>query len=161
MVLIRPVLEGELNRAVPLLHTAFAEKAERFGLTAQNCPTHTAFLTLERLIFEQSNGVLMYFLMHRSALAGFFGLDLREHELILTHLGVLPEHRRHGCGTAALGFARDKAHDFGLPIVSVGLIDADLPLKSWYARNGFSERETRDLPILPFAVCYMEALTEV
>jgi len=39
---------------------------------------------------------------------------------------------------------------------SFGIVNEQEVLKSWYKGLGFTEKETRSYPHLPFTVCFME-----
>lgn len=152
---IREVKPSGLGQCLEVIHKSFAPVAQRFHLTESNCPTHTSFIKLERLIFEANNGVDMYCLCDGEELIGFVGLDRRESEIVIEHLCVLPERQKQGLGTKLMEFALGKASQLGYSRVSLGIIDADEQLRRFYERAGFSVECTREFPHLPFTVCYM------
>lgn len=155
-VRIDAVVPPQLTDCAGVIRESFAPVAERFFLTPENCPTHTSFITPQRLIFESQNGVLMYALYVDEKLSGFVGLDKREGYAVVEHLCVLPQLQRQGLGTMLLDFITVKAEQMGYKKLSAGLIDADTALKSFYERAGYRQAEKRDFPHLPFTVCYME-----
>lgn len=151
----RQVIPSGLSECLEVIHKSFAPVAEEFHLTETNCPTHTSFIKLERLIFEASNGIDMYSLYDGEQMIGFVGLDKRESEIVIEHLCVLPERQGQGLGTRLMEFALQKSAEMGYRKVSLGIIDADDKLKRFYERLGFTEDCKRDFPHLPFTVCYM------
>lgn len=152
---IREIKASELNDCLYVIHRSFAPVAGQFHLTELNCPTHTAFIKLERLIFESQNGVDMYAICEGEEMIGFVGLDKRENEIDIKHLCVLPERQNLSYGTRLMNFALEKASQLGYSRVTAGIIDANERLKQFYLRLGFKEECKRDLPHLPFTVCYL------
>ncbi|MBQ1234535.1 MAG: hypothetical protein IIX77_02795, partial [Oscillospiraceae bacterium] len=54
-----PVTPGDFDAAVKVIRQSFATVAEAFGLTKENCPTHTSFITEDRLQRDWENNDLM------------------------------------------------------------------------------------------------------
>lgn len=154
-IIVREVKPSELSHCLEVIHKSFAPVAEEFHLTEINCPTHTSFIKLERLIFEAQNGVDMYGIYDGGSMIGFVGLDKREREIVIEHLCVLPEKQQCGFGTRLMEFAIERSAQMGYLRLSLGIIDADGKLKRFYERLGFREDGKRDYPHLPFTVCYM------
>lgn len=153
---IKEVLPSQLSDCVRVIRESFEPVAKRFYLTELNCPTHTSFITVERLIFEAQNGVLMYALYDNDELSGFVALDKREGFAAVRHLCVLPCKQRQGYGSRLLELVSDKALELGYKKLSAAIIDADKLLKGFYQKAGYRETEKREFPQLPFTVCYME-----
>lgn len=153
---IKEVLPSQLSDCAEVIRESFAPVAKRFYLTELNCPTHTSFITTQRLIFESQNGVLMYALYADDKLSGFVGLDKREGYAVVEHLCVLPMLQRQGLGTRLLDFVTIKAGEMGYKKLSAGIIDADSELKCFYKKAGYCETEKKELSHLPFTVCYLE-----
>lgn len=154
-IICRQVMPAGLSECLEVIHKSFAPVAEKFHLTEINCPTHTSFIKLERLIFESGNGVDMYGIYDGGQMIGFVGLDRRESEAVIEHLCVLPERQGQGHGTRLMEFALERSAELGYRRVSLGIIDADEKLRRFYERLGFIEECKRDFPHLPFTVCYM------
>ncbi|MFT3952819.1 MAG: GNAT family N-acetyltransferase [Oscillospiraceae bacterium] len=158
---IQELDRAQLHLAEAVLHRAFADVAEKFGLTQSNCPTNPAFITTERLINEADNGIAQYGIWENGTLCGFFGIERREDWIELTHLGVVPEFRHGGFGAAAVEFAKVHARRLGYKALRIGIIAENSVLKDWYARAGFAETRSQRFPQLPFTVCIMEAQTDI
>lgn len=58
--------------ALEIIHKSFGTVAENFNLTKENCPGHTAFMTLDKLqnSFKSGNQVFLYY--SGSIPVGFF-----------------------------------------------------------------------------------------
>lgn len=54
--MIRNVRAAELPACLEVIRKSFSTVAEEFGLTPENCPTHTSFVPLSRLEGEYQRG---------------------------------------------------------------------------------------------------------
>ncbi len=152
---IRRIEQSQLGECLEVIHRSFAPVAGQFHLTPLNCPTYTAFITLERLIFESGNGVEFYGIYDGTELVGVVGLDRRENEVQIKHLCVLPEKQNMNFGTRLMEYAAREAAKMGYRRISAGIIDENERLKKFYMRRGYTEIEKRSFTHLPFVVCYM------
>ena len=50
----------QLNICLDIIHRSFITVADEFGLTKDNCPNHTAFMTIDKLIRQYENGADMF-----------------------------------------------------------------------------------------------------
>ena len=153
--IVRRVEASQLGECLEVIRRSFAPVAGQFHLTELNCPTYTAFITLERLIFESQNGVDMFGCYEDGALIGFIGLDKRENEVQIKHLCVLPEKQNLSDGTRLMTFAAEEAGKMGYRRICAGIIDANERLKDFYKKLGYTEIDKRSFPHLPFTVCYL------
>ena len=61
----------QLNTCLEIIHKSFITVADEFGLTEENCPNHTAFMPIDKLIKELifniifSNTDKMIFIIHK------------------------------------------------------------------------------------------------
>lgn len=158
-VIIRKIDEHGLSESAEVLRRSFRTESEAYGLTEQSCPTDAAFISTDRLLWELGNGVYMYGAFLPSGegemQVGFVALDVREKWVNLEKLGVLPEFRRMGIGTALLDRAKHEAAAYA-GILRVGVIDENAEIKKWYSKRGFEYAESRAFEHLPFTVYYME-----
>lgn len=152
-----PVEEGDLQACLSVIHRSFATVAQAFGLTRENCPTHTSFLPLERLKQGWEEGQLMACLRRPEGIVGCAALARqKDGSFELKHLAVLPEYRCQGCGRRLVGWAEDRARREGAQLLKIGIIHDDRALAAWYEKLGFRQTGTARFAHLPFTVGFME-----
>jgi len=78
------------------------------------------------------------------------------HLYYIEKLAVLPDCRHKGMGKMLVSHALDYIASKGGQKVSIGIIDEQTILKTWYRMLGFTETGTKKFPHLPFTVCFME-----
>ncbi len=154
---VAPLTQDDLPACLKVLHAGFARVAAEFGLTAENCPTNAAFVTLERLQREWEQGVRFYGAWVDGQLVGCLQLaDQGNGVWELQKLAVLPACRHHGVGRALVEFARGEASRLGATALTIGIIEENARLRRWYEELGFIHCGTRTYPHLPFTVGRME-----
>ena len=154
---IRPVSKEELDACAKVVRKSFSTVALEFGLTMENCPTNGAFTRTEHLHSDLNRGASLYGLFGDGVLAGFFELKRRDDGSIeLEKLCVLPDHRHGGCGKMMLQHAGAEALKMGGKKITIGIIEGNARLKTWYMRHGFVPIRTASFPKLPFVVGFME-----
>lgn len=155
--MIRNVQAADLPECLDVIWKSFATVAEEFGLTPENCPTHTSFVPLSRLEGEFQRGDEMYALFQGEAMVGFAQLAFQGNGAFeLKKLAVLPEYRHLGYGGQLLDHAWQRTLALGGRKLTVGIIEESTTLKEWYRRNGFRSVGTRTFAHLPFLVGYLE-----
>lgn len=164
-VVIRTLTDSDLARATELIRLSFADVAERFCLTRENCPGNGAFLEEEKLRADHARGVRMFGLFRPGApevMAGFVALKPRGAAdgpaavWYVEKLAVSPQFRRQGAGSALLGHAVAYAKTAQAETISIGVIRDHLPLVRWYEQRGFRRTREKRFASLPFTVLYME-----
>lgn len=154
---IRPMEEKELDSCLSIIHESFATVAEEFGLTRENCPTHTSFLPRQALQQAWSEQQVMGCLERQSTLVGFVSLKEEDENVFeLKHLAVLPECRGQGYGEKLVQWAENQAIQRGGVLLRASIIEESTTLKQWYCKFGFRETGTRRFSHLPFLVGYLE-----
>ena len=147
----------ELPQAAALIRESFSTVAKEFGLTRQNCPTHTSFMKNAALKKHFDQGWLMYGLYEERRMVGFVALHTAEEGLfVLKHLAVLPAYRCRGYGKELLDFCKAQAQALGIWKIVLTVIEEHSKLKRWYLQNGFAHVGTQRFESLPFTVGYME-----
>jgi nucleoid-associated protein YejK len=58
--MIRRIELSEIEECLAVIHRSFETVAKEFGITQENCPTHTSFMKAERLYKQFNEGRLMY-----------------------------------------------------------------------------------------------------
>ena len=154
---IREIRQTELDIAARVIRLSFATVAEEFGLTEQNCPSHTSFITADKLKNHFERGWLMYGLYCDGRLVGYVSLSQENDGMFELHnLAVLPEYRHEGYGKQLLDFCKNKIKALGCNKITIGIIEENTILKNWYTANGFAHTGTKTFAHLPFTVGFME-----
>ena len=153
---IRPMNADETSLAADMLRRSFAEVAERYGLTVENCPKSPAFHTPERVMDDQTRGAAYWFLEEDRLVCGCVAMERHNQDVVyLERLAVLPEHRSKGFGKALVEHVLSRAKIDGVVRVEIGVVSENVSLKNWYGRFGFVETGTRRFDHLPFTVAFM------
>ena len=154
---IRPLEESQLDSALEVIHRSFATVAEEFGFTRENCPAHTSFIPIEKLLAQRSWGWSMFGAFLGGKMIGYASVSLKESEGFKLHnLAVLPEYRRIGCGKALVDHAKELVRKAGGRRLEIGIVNESEKLKRWYVGNGFAYLGNRKFDGLPFTVGFME-----
>lgn len=147
-----------LSAVCEVIHLAFADVAEEFHLTPQNCRNHPSFLSDSVLAASLCRpGVLCFGALADDVPVGFVAIWPKGHDVFeLTRLCVLPEHRRAGLGGRLIQAAFQAAEEHGAHKMEIGIIAENERLKRWYESYGFRATAVREYGHLPFTVCEME-----
>jgi len=146
----------QINIATDVIRTSFATVAAEFGLTEQNCPNHTSFITAGTLHSQFELGWLMYGLYKDKRLVGYVSLSNENDGVYEMHnLAILPEYRRRGYGKQLIDFCKGKVKELGGHKIDIGIIDENITLKNGYAANGFVHTGTETFTHLPFTAGFM------
>lgn len=133
-VMIRQVTtESELECSARVIRESFATVASDLALTPDNCPTHPAFTTPDKLAQMAEKGIKLFALYDDPTQIGFIAIEKASDEVYyIERLAVLPEHRHAGLGRQLMDFAFDYVRAAGGKTVSIGIIDENRTLKRWY-----------------------------
>jgi len=149
----------ELRECAQVIRAAFRTVADEQGLTAENCPTHPAFLAEEQLIAKVQAGMRVLSAMQDGKLVGVVGIQQTgERRYEMMRLAVLPAFRHLGLGRQLVEHVCQTVKTLGGNVVHIGIIDENTVLKQWYLDLGFVICETGRMPHLPFTLCWMEKL---
>ena len=147
----------ELNVCLEIICSSFITVAEELGLTKNNCPSHTAFMTIDKLEKQFDDGRLMFLFYQDAVPVGYFSLaKCSDEEWELNNLAVLPKYRHLGIGKAMIDNAVKMVKNYGGIKISIGIIEENLTLKNWYLKLGFNHLSTHKFEHLPFTVGFME-----
>jgi GNAT superfamily N-acetyltransferase len=142
-----------------LIRDSFADVANRFELTPENCPKHPSNYTREWVERDLARGVRYFILIADGNAVGCVGLEKASPAICyMERLAILPDHRGQGYGTRLAVYAMDQARDLCASTVGIGIIAADTGLKDFYKALGFKEGKTKTFPHLPFAVAFLNVL---
>jgi GNAT superfamily N-acetyltransferase len=154
---IYEIHQNQINTVAEVIRASFITVASEFGLTEQNCPNHTSFITADKLQSHIESGWLMYGLFNDERLIGYVSLSNKNDGVYELHnLAVLPEYRHKGYGKLLLDFCKSKVKENNGVKITIGIIEEHTVLKKWYAINGFVHIGTRIFTHLPFTVGFME-----
>lgn len=155
--MLQLIQEQNLEDCLEVIHKSFLTVADEFGLTPENCATNGAFMPFSRLNEDYQKGELMYGFYEGDTILGFMQLNKVSVDTFeLRKLGVLPEHRHKGIGKNMLAFAQNKVLELGGAKITIGIIEENTRLRSWYLANGFKHTGTKVFEHLPFTVGFME-----
>ena len=147
----------QLNICLEIIRSSFITVAGEFGLNEKNCPSHTAFITINKLEKQFDDGGPMFLFYQDTSPVGYFSLaKCSDDEWELNNLAVLPEYRHLGMGKAMVDYAIATVKNYGGNKLSVGIIEENITLKKWYLKLGFDHISTRKFESLPFTVGFME-----
>lgn len=147
----------QLNICLEIIRSSFATVAVEFGLTESNCPSHTAFMTIDKLEKQFDDNRSMFLFYQEDIPVGYFSLTkCNDDEWELNNLAVLPEFRHSGIGKALIDYAVVRVKNYDGNKISIGIIEENTKLKEWYLKLGFKHISTRKFEHLPFTVGFME-----
>jgi len=106
---------------------------------------------------EINNGLNMYIASEGNNNVGCVGTKCSKDENIwyIEKLAVIPTKRHTGIGSELLIFAINEIASKHAQKISIGIINENKQLKSWYEHHGFYEYEVKHVNHLPFTVCLM------
>ena len=147
----------QLNICLEIIRSSFITVAGEFGLTEKNCPSHTAFITIDKLEKQFDDGRPMFLFYQDTSPVGYFSLaKCSDDEWELNNLAVLPEYRHLGIGKSMIDYAVATVKNYGGNKISISIIEENTKLKQWYLKLGFTHISTRKFERLPFTVGLME-----
>lgn len=147
----------QLNICLDIIRSSFLTVAEEFCLTENNCPSHTAFMTIDKLQKQFDDGRPIFLFYQDGIPVGYFSLlKCRDEEWELNNLAVLPSYRHLGIGKAMVDYAVATVKNYGGPKISIRIIEENTLLKNWYLKLGFTHVSTHKFEHLPFTVGFMK-----
>jgi ribosomal protein S18 acetylase RimI-like enzyme len=156
-VVIRDITDDTLETSLAVIRTSFATVAKDFSLTPQNCPTHTAFITMEQLNLLKENGSKFFGLFTGNQQIGFVGVESTNNKTYdIELLAVLPEYRHKGYGEKLVSHIINYVKSHHGKILSLGMMNENTVLKNWYLGLGFKKTSIQRFEHLPFTVCVMD-----
>lgn len=156
-MIIRVESKEQLNICLDIIHKSFKTVADELNLTKDNCPSHTAFMPIEKLISQFDNDTPMFLYQLNDSFVGYFSLSVNDDSVELNNLAVLPEYRHLGIGKELVDYAITYSKNtIGASKISIGIVEENLILKEWYEKLGFVHIGTNKFKHLPFTVGFME-----
>lgn len=156
-MIIRVESEEQLNICLDIIHKSFQTVADELNLSKENCPSHTAFMPIEKLISQYKNDIPMFLYQYNECFVGYFSLSVNDDSVELNNLAVVPEYRHLGIGKELVDYAITYSKNvLGACKINIGIVEENLILKEWYEKSGFVHIGTKTFKHLPFAVGFME-----
>lgn len=150
---IRKAGAHETDALSRLIRVSYRDVAQRFKLTAQNCPKHPSNCTRDWVKRDMERGVTYFCLDHDGNTIGCAALERAgAEEGYLERLAVLPKYRQKGFGNALVQHVFEAAKASGICRIGIGIISEQEELKRWYQNMGFVEQEIKRISHLPFLV---------
>lgn len=143
-------LEGCLN----VLHKAYEVRDKELGLD-DSIKKHT-FITFEELKSMYDNGIQMYAYYVDNTPVAFLSFDIRDNEIKIKDIVVLPEYQKSGIGTTLLEYLKKYSNNIGINKIVLGMLYTNTKLRLWYEKNGFNLVKTIQYPTS--TVCIMECM---
>lgn len=89
----------QLHACLDIIHKSFKTVAEDYNLTSENCPSHTSFMTIDKLIYQFKENIAMFIYTREVESVGYFSLGKNNDKSYkLYNLAVLPNYRHLGIG---------------------------------------------------------------
>ena len=156
-VFISEVKASDLLRCLDVIRQSFKTVADDFGLTYENCPGHTSFITPDVLDAQMNRGWHMYALYAEEDIIGYMSVSKESDDSCELHnLAVLPEYRHNGFGKLLLDHAKEAVKSLGGNTIKISIIEENTVLKNWYIANGFVHTGTKKFDHLSFTSGYLE-----
>jgi ribosomal protein S18 acetylase RimI-like enzyme len=154
---VRAAAEADIALQVALIAEAFTDVAERFGLTRENCPAHTSFITEDEIRVCLGFGTVFHIAQWEGRPCGCVAVRRPKNgRSAIEKVAVLPQFRRHGIGRALVEEAFADARKSGAAFADIGIIAAHTELRSWYEKFGFKSVRQTHYDHLPFDVLHLE-----
>ena len=146
-----------------LLNEAFGTVAKELGLTKENNPTNSAFITSDELKKQLIESREFYAYEDKAKIVGFVAIEQpfnMPDVFYIEKLAVIPDYRHLGIGKRLMDFVSQRIAELGGKRISIGLINSNIVLKNWYGKQGYVEYSVKTFKHLPFEVCLMEKHVE-
>ncbi len=156
-MIIKVNAKEQLNICLDIIHKSFQTVADELNLTKDNCPGHTAFMPMEKLLVQFETDTPMFLYKHKNDCVGYFSLHVDNDNAELNNLAVLPEYRHLGIGKQLVDYAMTYSKDnLDAKKINIGIVEENAVLKDWYGQLGFVHKGTKKFKHLPFTVGFME-----
>ena len=154
-------MQNDFDTLAKLLNEAFVTVAKEFGLTKENSPNNNAFIAGDELKAQLTESREFYTYANIGKLVGFIAIEKALNTpdtFYIEKLAVAPDSRHLGIGRQLMDFASNRIVELGGKCISIGLINSNTVLKTWYNKQGYVECSVKTFEHLPFEVCIMEKI---
>lgn len=136
--MIELIRKEQLPICLDILSRSYENTAVTFGMTEDNCPYRgRTRLPLQVLEKEYDEGYLMYGYVYNSQIVGFLSMQLKENELCIQDIAVLPDYQNSGYGSELFLSAKETAQKFHCSKITLGMVHDNTALRNWYHKLGF------------------------
>jgi len=153
---IRNITAEDIATNAALVRRCFQTVADEMGITPENAPHYTAFITDEQLEEERAKGAVFFGYFVDGVKAGFVTLEKENGEWLMKRLAVLPAYRHRGIGRKLAEHVSNYARGQGASSLHIGIVNEQAGLKDWYEGMGFKEYRLLEIPDLPFKVSLLK-----
>jgi diamine N-acetyltransferase len=159
MTTLPKIVAADANDAeglAQLIAAAFQDVADRFGLTRDNCPGHTSFITADEVRRGMGFGNRYFMAFLEKTVCGAIAIRLpKDGASIIEKVSVLPPFRHRGIGRRLMEHAFAEAKRCGAAAAEIGIIATQTDLRAWYESFGFQATRQTHYQHLPFDVLHM------
>ncbi|GAA0578111.1 GNAT family N-acetyltransferase [Rhizomicrobium electricum] len=154
---IRAAAPDDAEQLAALIAAAFEDVADRFGLTRENCPGHTSFITADEVRRGMGFGNRYFMGFSGDAMCGAIAFRLPKNgNSMIEKVAVLPSFRHRGIGWRLVEHALAEARQCGADLAEIGIIADHTELRAWYERIGFRVTRQAHYEQLPFEVLHLQ-----
>ena len=155
--MIVPIHREQLSECLDVLKESYEKTAVRFGMTEENCPyrggTRLPYAALEE---EYKNGFMMYGYVYGGEIVGFLSMSVEEPKAYIQDIAIRPAYQNRGFGSQLLRFALEKAKTLHCEKIALGMVHDNVPLRSWYEKQGFETVSLKKFEKVSYTVGTME-----
>ena len=157
--MIVPIKKEHLHKCLEIMKLGYEDIAVKFGMTEDNCPyrgrTRLPYHIIED---EYDSGCFMYGYVYGGELVGFLSILVKDHEMHINDIVILPAYQNNGFGSALMQFAKEEAKLRNCDRIVLGMVHDNIPLRNWYEKIGFSTAKLQKYEEVSYTVATMELL---
>lgn len=155
--MIESIRRDQLPICLDILSRSYENTAVTFGMTEENCPYRgRTRLPLQVFEKEYDEGYLMYGYVYDNQIVGFLSMYLKENELCIQDIAVLPDCQNSGYGSELFLFAKETAQKFHCSKITLGMVYDNTTLRNWYHKLGFKTVDMIHFEKINYIVGMME-----
>lgn len=144
-----------------IIYRANQPVAKQFNITIENCPKHPSNCTHQWISGAIGNGDIFLILEYKNTPVGCVSFTGSINQVAnIKRLAVLPEYQKKGFGKLLISSIEKQIQDRGYRKITLGVIDDNKSLVSWYQKYGFRFNIRKRFSHLPFKVCFMTKIIQ-
>ena len=142
-----------LEECLYVIHEAFKKRDKELGFE----PTGDTNLKYEELLeMYKKNKIYGYFINEK--IVAFLSIDIRENEIKLKDIVVLPKYQKLGIGTKLIDYTKEIAKRNNKNKIILAFYYDNKKLMTWYEKNNFKLYKTYLYPNTDKEIGYMECI---
>lgn len=126
------------NECLDVIHISFKNRDEKLGFG----PTGHSILSYNDFVKMYENGIQMYGYFLDNKIVGFVSFDIRDNEIKIKDIVVLPKYQNMGLGKKLLDYVKNFAFENSKSRIILSFYYDNKKLLSWYESNGFRLYDT-------------------